>query len=119
MMARTKAQMPIQTSRPTTFISVKAKVVGRDVWIGIWAFVLAIIATTYWERGQPGARPDARQIWWRFPKFVLGFLAASILLTAVTTRYSLADYDKQVVPGLVALPMNLRTGACIFCVFVI
>src|SRR5207248_4466464 len=44
-----------------------------------------------------------------------GFLAASILLTAVTTRYSLADYDKQVVPGLVAPLKNLRTWAFIFC----
>ena len=26
------------------------KVVGRDVWIGIWAFVMALIATTRWER---------------------------------------------------------------------
>ena len=25
------------------------KVVGRDIWIGIWAFVLAIVATTRWE----------------------------------------------------------------------
>src|SRR5205807_4522239 len=25
------------------------KVVGRDVWIGVWAFVLAIVATTRWE----------------------------------------------------------------------
>ena len=35
------------------------KVVGRDVWIGIWAFVLAIIATTRWEasaRRQPSRR---------------------------------------------------------------
>ena len=103
------------TADQATFAFTLMKVVGRDVWIGIWAFVLAIIATMYWERGQPGARPDARQIWWRFPKFVLGFLAASILLTAVTTRYSLADYDKQVVPGLVAPLKNLRTWAFIFC----
>src|ERR1700761_5571364 len=25
------------------------KVIGRDVWIGIWAFVLSIVATTRWE----------------------------------------------------------------------
>ncbi len=28
---------------------VLVKVVGRDIWIGIWAFVLAIVATTRWE----------------------------------------------------------------------
>lgn len=26
------------------------KVVGRDVWIGIWVFVMALIAMTRWER---------------------------------------------------------------------
>ena len=61
------------------------KVVGRDVWIGIWAFVLAIIATTQWDRAETGRKPEAAEIWWRFPKFVIGFLLASLLITAVTT----------------------------------
>ena len=26
------------------------KVIGRDVWIGVWAFVLSLMATTRWER---------------------------------------------------------------------
>ena len=50
------------------------KVVGRDVWIGIWAFVLAIVATTRWESTGLGRKADAAEIWWRFPKFVIGFL---------------------------------------------
>jgi|SRR5579871_260170 len=91
------------------------KVVGRDVWIGIWAFVLAIIATLYWERSETGATPDAAQIWWRFPKFVIGFLAASLIVTAITGHHSLAEYNKEVVPGLVAPVKDLRTWAFIFC----
>ncbi|MGS0038159.1 hypothetical protein ACUOIS_25390, partial [Escherichia coli] len=51
------------------------KLVGRDIWIGIWAFVLAVLATTQWERSETGAPPSAGEIWWRFPKFVLGFIA--------------------------------------------
>ena len=35
------------------------KVVGRDVWIGIWAFVLAIVATTRWEQREPGRKANA------------------------------------------------------------
>ena len=35
------------------------KVVGRDAWIGIWAFVLAIVATTRWEPTETG--PQARR----------------------------------------------------------
>ena len=63
------------------------KVVGRDVWIGIWAFVMAIIATTRWEV-QTGKKPDAAEIWWRFPKFVIGFAIASLFLTWVAAQYS-------------------------------
>jgi uncharacterized membrane protein YadS len=91
------------------------KVIGRDVWIGIWAFVLAIVATTQWERVESGRKPDAVEIWRRFPKFIIGFLIASLFLTFVTRRYSLADYNKTVVPGLVAPVKDLRTWAFIFC----
>ncbi|HUK09316.1 MAG TPA: putative sulfate exporter family transporter [Stellaceae bacterium] len=91
------------------------KVVGRDVWIGIWAFVLAIVATTRWERAETGRSPQAAEIWWRFPKFVLGFLAASLLVTAVANAYSLGDFNKTVNPAFVAPIKDLRTWAFIFC----
>ncbi|HEY1735727.1 MAG TPA: putative sulfate exporter family transporter, partial [Methylovirgula sp.] len=91
------------------------KVVGRDVWIGIWAFVLAIISTTRWERTETGAKPDAAEIWWRFPKFVIGFLLASILITLVAQSYTQAAFTKQVTPTLVAPIKDLRTWAFIFC----
>ena len=91
------------------------KVVGRDLWIGIWAVALAIVATTRWETQPAGARPDAGEIWRRFPKFVLGFFLASALITAVTASYSLADYNRVAVPGLVGPIKDLRTWAFIFC----
>lgn len=88
------------------------KVVGRDVWIGIWAFILAIIATTRWEtagRAEPG------QIWWRFPKFVIGFFIASVVITWIAGHYSFADYNTTVKPALVAPIKDLRTWAFTFC----
>jgi uncharacterized membrane protein YadS len=91
------------------------KVVGRDVWIGIWAFVLAIVATTRWDVQEAGSKPDAGEIWRRFPKFVIGFLIASIVVTAATAHYSLADYNKIAVPGLIGPIKDLRTWAFIFC----
>jgi uncharacterized integral membrane protein (TIGR00698 family) len=93
------------------------KVVGRDVWIGIWAFVLAIIATTRWEKTETGRKANAAEIWWRFPKFVLGFVLASLLITWVAHAYSYADFGKLVVPGLTDPIKNLRTWAFIFCFF--
>lgn len=103
------------TSDQAVFAYTLIKVVGRDVWIGIWALVLAIIATTQWDRGEIGNTPRAAEIWWRFPKFVIGFLLASLLVTAVTSGYSLADYNKLAVPALVGPIKDLRTWAFIFC----
>ncbi len=95
------------------------KVVGRDIWIGIWAFLLAIVATTRWESDESGvvAKADAREIWARFPKFVIGFVIASALVTWIASHYSLADYRKVVTPEFVAPITALRTWAFIFCFF--
>lgn len=90
------------------------KVIGRDVWIGVWAFVLAIVATTKWERTGIETRPSPVEIWRRFPKFVLGFLIASAIVTIVAHGYSYADYKKIVQPTLVAPLQALRTWAFTF-----
>ena len=87
------------------------KVIGRDVWIGVWAFVLSLIATTRWERTGIQGRSDAGEIWRRFPKFVLGFLIASAVVTLFTRGYDYAAYKKDVLPGLVAPLQVLRTWA--------
>jgi uncharacterized membrane protein YadS len=94
------------------------KVVGRDIWIGIWAFVLAIVATTRWERDAADgvqAKPSAREIWTRFPKFVIGFVVASAIVTWIASHYTLADYRSIVTPAFVAPIVALRTWAFTFC----
>ncbi|SDV48921.1 YeiH family protein [Chitinasiproducens palmae] len=94
------------------------KVVGRDIWIGIWAFVLAIFATTRWERDPADrvhGRAQASEIWTRFPKFVIGFVIASAIVTWIASHYSLADYRSVVTPAFVAPIVALRTWAFTFC----
>ncbi|WP_445144233.1 YeiH family protein [Dyella sp. Tek66A03] len=93
------------------------KVVGRDIWIGIWAFTLAWVAATRWNSGDDGvrAKADIREIWARFPKFVFGFVLASALVTWIASHYSLVDYRKIVTPDLVAPISTLRTWAFTFC----
>jgi uncharacterized membrane protein YadS len=44
-----------------------------DIFIGIWAFVLGYIWTNHINAGADKAR--AVEIWQRFPKFILGFVA--------------------------------------------
>jgi len=91
------------------------KVVGRDIWVGIWALAFALISTLKWEKEEAGARPSAMEIWWRFPKFVLGFLVASIVITVIASGYSQVDYNTIVKPGLVKSIVNLRSWLFIFC----
>jgi uncharacterized membrane protein YadS len=91
------------------------KVIGRDLWIGIWSIVWAGIATVVWEKKETGHKPDAREIWWRFPKFVLGFFAASMLMTAFTSGYSVADFNTTVKPNVILPLAALRTWTFIFC----
>ena len=51
--------------------------------------VVAVALTGYFavrvERSATSARPSAAQLWQRFPKFVLGFLAASVIGTLYVT----------------------------------
>jgi len=62
------------------------KVIGRDIWIGIWAFVLSIVSVVFWEKkkaGEPSGRVGLSVVWQRFPKFVVGFFAASVIMSLV------------------------------------
>ena len=91
------------------------KVIGRDIWIGIWSFVLALIAVTVWERSEnTNSKVQVGQIWWRFPKFVIGFLIASIVTTLIVHGHTLADYNKLVKPSLILPITSLRTWVFTF-----
>jgi uncharacterized membrane protein YadS len=100
-------------------ISIKAftlmKVIGRDVWIGIWSLVWALIATTQWESPETGARPRIAEIWRRFPKFVIGFFVASLIVTLFTEGYDVDTLKKVVKPALIDPVGALRGWAFIFC----
>lgn len=87
------------------------KVLGRDIWIGVWALALAWLALRRWDASPAAPRPRAAQIWDRFPKFVLGFLIASIAVTLAVRGHTLADYTKQVKPALITPISNLRLWA--------
>jgi len=63
------------------------KVIGRDIWIGIWCLVLSVVSVVFWEKGEgAGRRMGPAIVWERFPKFVLGFFAASIIMSVVAAR---------------------------------
>ena len=91
------------------------KVIGRDLWIGIWSIVWALIATLVWEKKETGTKPNAREIWWRFPKFVIGFFVASMLMTWITSGYGTDEFNKVVKPSLIMPLVSLRTWSFLFC----
>jgi uncharacterized membrane protein YadS len=91
------------------------KVIGRDLWIGIWSLVWALIATTQWEKQESGTRPGVGEIWRRFPKFVIGFFVASIIVTLFTQSYDADTLKKVVKPALMDPIGALRGWAFIFC----
>ncbi|SDP68872.1 YeiH family protein [Desulforhopalus singaporensis] len=53
----------------------------QNVLIGVIAFCVAIYFTTRVEIQETGRTVGAIEIWYRFPKFVLGFIAASIIFS--------------------------------------
>lgn len=74
------------------------KVVGRDMFVGVWAFLVAILSVTVWEKksASESERVNYREIWQRFPKFILGFFIASILTTIVIANLNAtmaSDYE--------------------------
>ena len=103
------------TADQAVFAFTLVKVVGRDIWIGIWAIVLALIATTRWESTGPAHKPQLGEVWWRFPKFVIGFLVASLFVTLLTSGYTLEEYEREVAPTLTGPIKDLRSWAFIFC----
>ncbi|NEW30142.1 YeiH family protein [Nocardia cyriacigeorgica] len=76
----------------------------QNALIGIVAIALTAYFTLRVERAAGAARPSAREFWDRFPKFVLGFLAASI----IGTLY-LQAVDSGTGAGHIAIVNDLRT----------
>jgi uncharacterized integral membrane protein (TIGR00698 family) len=90
------------------------KVIGRDIFIGVWCFILAFISITRWEKKEEGTKADASEIWRRFPKFVIGFFAASAIVTILFAGASTANAD-VINTNIVAPIKELRTWAFTFC----
>jgi len=53
-----------------------------DMFIGVWAFVLAVVWLKYFE-GRSGEKVDKMEIWFRFPKFVLGYFFSMFVVLAL------------------------------------
>lgn len=61
------------------------KVIGRDMFVGVWALVVAFLAVTRWDRAgdRKAEKVDVAEVWRRFPRFIIGFFVASLVVTVV------------------------------------
>jgi len=55
----------------------------QNVLIGVVAFCVAVAWVAKVERDPDAPRPSAMEIWYRFPKFIVGFVAASLVFSFV------------------------------------
>jgi uncharacterized integral membrane protein (TIGR00698 family) len=54
----------------------------QNILIGLVAFVIAVVWTTKIDRDSD-TKPSIMEIWYRFPKFILGFVLASIVFSFI------------------------------------
>jgi uncharacterized membrane protein YadS len=86
-----------------------------DVFIGIWAFVLAIVWCTKIEP-KPGEKVRFREIWSRFPKFVIGYVVTFFAFLALTypasKQINAAEGEKKVLAEQIrAAEKDLKSAA--------
>ena len=70
--------------QPGWMLAVTATVkVFIDIFIGVWAFILAYIWTNHINPRVGGEKARLAEIWERFPKFILGFVATFLIALAL------------------------------------
>ncbi|GMV99000.1 MAG: hypothetical protein AMXMBFR84_01400 [Candidatus Hydrogenedentota bacterium] len=81
----------------------------QNILIGVIAFGIALFWVTNVERDANGQRPSLMELWTRFPKFILGFLGASIFASLVLIPF----LGEDVVDGFLAQTNSYRNW--LFC----
>jgi uncharacterized membrane protein YadS len=82
---------------------------------------MSLVSVTRWEDQETGEgetrtaeTSEVRgvilpgELWRRFPKFILGFMVASLVMTLATRSSSLSDYNRLAGPALLAPLTALR-----------
>jgi uncharacterized membrane protein YadS len=77
-----------------------------DVFIGVWAFVLAIVWIRNVERRAAATSIGASEIWYRFPKFVVGYFVAWLSYLAIVASWPEAKAALAAATNVVQGPMR-------------
>ena len=84
----------------------------QNVLIGLMAFVIALYWVTRVDR-VPGQKADVMEIWYRFPKFVIGFVGASLLMSFVVVPLNNGDF--KLVESTFINPVTRTLRGWFFC----
>lgn len=88
-----------------------------DVFIGVWAFVLALIWVYKVERKPGDSHVAVSEIWFRFPKFVIGYFVAWLTYVAIVIWFpesaKAADAGAKVVQSPMRKMMFMLTFVAI------
>ena len=101
------------------------KVLGRDLFVGVWSLVMALVSVMVWERkSNPrnsengsvggGQKPSVSILWERFPKFVLGFLVTSAIVSMVALYFGTSSTG-AIMQNVVVPLRSLRDWAFVLC----
>lgn len=71
----------------------------QNILIGVVAFCVAAYWVTCVERTPDAPQPQVSEIWRRFPRFILGFVAASLLFSALSAQGPWGDAVSSSVIG--------------------
>jgi uncharacterized membrane protein YadS len=86
----------------------------QNILIGVVGFFVALFWVTSVERDPDAPRPGLMEIWVRFPKFIIGFIAASFLFSFVLSPLFGALFDgeglKLVEKGVIKAVTNPLRG---------
>ncbi|MFA5536502.1 MAG: putative sulfate exporter family transporter [Bacillota bacterium] len=76
----------------------------QNVLIGVVAFIVALIWVTKMGRTESGQHATAKEIWVRFPKFILGFVAASLVFSFIFVPV----FGEKTVEGFLSVTKGFR-----------
>ncbi|MCP5112617.1 MAG: putative sulfate exporter family transporter, partial [bacterium] len=83
ILAKAQAEQGIQYERDWIMNTATTVKVFIDIFIGVWAFVLAWIWSAKIEPRKKGDKVRIGEIWERFPKFVIGYAGAFVIVLAI------------------------------------
>ena len=80
----------------------------QNILIGVIAFAVAVYWATKVEKKE-GEKVSAMEIWTRFPKFILGFIGASILFSILQQVLSPEDSVTMIEKGVFSFSKSMRS----------